>query len=80
MRNTLPPNDKPGKAARAPKGPKSCLNVPIYGHRDPRGPDNNLRVWVDAEDRLHLRLEKTSRCYKFAEVVNAASFVEIIAV
>lgn len=66
------------RGVRAPKSPKTSVNVPIYGRRDPRGPDNNLRVWLDADGRLHLRLEKTNRCYQFSEIINTQGAVEII--
>lgn len=62
-----------------PRG-KTCVNIPILGHRDPRGPDNNVRVWVDDEDQLHIRVEKTYRCYQYKETIITDSFVEIIAV
>ncbi len=77
--NTLPLEDKCGKQAKAPRGLRSCLNIPVLGHRDPRGPDNNIRIWVDANDRLHIRVEKTDRCYKFERVLNERGFVEVIA-
>jgi hypothetical protein len=53
--------------------------IKIWGHRDPRGPDNNVYVWVDDDDKLHIRVWKTDRCYKFEEVLNEDGFVEIIA-
>lgn len=81
MNSDLPPNERPfPKGVRAPRSPRTCVNVPIFGHRDPRGPDNSLRVWVDADDRLHIRLEKTMRCYKFAHCINERGYVEIIAI
>lgn len=76
----LPPLDRTySKPLRAPKGYNSCLNLPVFGHRDPRGPDNNIRVWVDKSDHLHIRVEKTNRCYKFKKIINAHNCVEIIA-
>lgn len=79
MTDNLPMTDRPGKAIRAPKGKTACINVPVVGKRDPRGPDNNIRVWVDAQDRLHIRIEKTSRCYKFDRLINAPGYVQLVA-
>lgn len=76
----LPIHDLPKTPIRAPKGKNCCANVPVFGHRDPRGPDNNIRVWVDTADRLHIRIEKTDRCYKFHRVINTHCCVEVIAV
>ena len=75
--DTLPDKERITKPIK-PRG-KTCVNIPILGHRDPRGPDNNVRVWIDDEDHLHIRVEKTHRCYHFAEMINAEGFVEIIA-
>lgn len=61
-----------------PRG-RTCVNIPILGHRDPRGPDNNIRVWVDDNDHLHIRVEKTQRCYKFRQMIDEQEYVEIIA-
>ena len=79
MKSVLPPNERLGPAIRAPRSHKTCVNVRIYGHKDPRGPDNNLRVWCDEDGKLHVRLEKTDRCYKFVECINTDGFVEIVA-
>ena len=61
-----------------PRG-KECVNIPILGHRDSRGPDNNVRVWVDSDDKLHIRVEKTNRCYQFEKVLEYEGYVEVIA-
>jgi len=58
---------------------KTCVNIPIVGQRDPRGSDNNVRCWVDENDKLHIRVEKTDRCYKFSKVIEHNGFVEVIA-
>lgn len=60
----LPDKERYVKSVRPRK--KECVNIPILGHRDPRGHDNNVRVWVDETDRLHIRIEKTNRCYQDA--------------
>ena len=78
-RSRLPPNERTVKGHKAPRGHKTALNIPIYGHKDPRGPDNNIRVWCDEEDKLHIRIEKTNRCYQFKACHNEHDYVEIIA-
>lgn len=77
--NSLPETEKLyARAIRAPRS-KACINVRILGHRDPRGPDNNVRVWVDEKDQLHIRIEKTNRCYKYHKTINTEGYVEVIA-
>lgn len=52
--------------------------IVVFGHRDPRGPDNNVYLWVDKDDQLHIRILKAERCYKFKEMVDTPTYVEII--
>ena len=73
----LPIKERITKHVRPRKN--ECVNIPILGHRDPRGPDNNVRVWVDEKDKLHIRVEKTDRCYRYERTILGESFVEIIA-
>ena len=73
----LPDKERVVKGIK-PRG-RTCLNIPIVGHRDPRGPDNNIRVWVDEDDKLHIRVEKTHRCYGFEKVEETDGYVEVIA-
>jgi len=73
----LPEKEKVVKHIK-PRG-KQCVNIPILGHRDPRGPDNNVRVWVDDQDKLHIRTEKTYRCYQFEQVIETNGYIEVIA-
>jgi hypothetical protein len=63
---------------KAPRGGHK-KEIRVLGHRDPRGPDNNIFIWVDKEDKLHIQLYKTDRCYKFLELVETGSVVELIA-
>ena len=76
---TMLPDNEICKLIRAPKRKNTCVNICVLGHRDPRGPDNNIRVWVDKDDQLHIRVEKTYRCYGFTKMVNESGYVEIIA-
>lgn len=64
--------------AKAPRT-KMAKEIKILGHRDPRGPDNSVFVWVDAQDQLHIKVWKADRCYKFKEVVEGDNYVEIVA-
>lgn len=76
---SLPPPIKTKQIkVRATKrsGTKEIL---VFGQRDPRGPDNNIHIWVDEKDRLHIRVQKTDRCYSFEQLVNEAGYVEIVA-
>lgn len=58
---------------------KICVNIPIFGQKDPRGPDNNIRCWVDSNRKLHIRVEKTNRCYAFEKVEETEGYIEVIA-
>lgn len=61
------------KVTRKPK------DIQITGQKDPRGPDNTLRVWICEKGKLHLRLKKpTLRCYAFEELIENADFIEIV--
>jgi hypothetical protein len=55
-----------------------ATNIAVVGNRDPRGADNNIRVWLDADDCLHIRVEKAHRCYSFARLVNTNTYIEVI--
>ena len=77
METQLPEKERIARYVR-PRG-KECVNIPVLGHRDPRGPDNNIRVWVDDTDRLHIRVQKTERCYRFETMIDTDGFVEIVA-
>jgi hypothetical protein len=62
---------------KAPR--KGVVDIKILGHRDPRGPDNNVYVWVDETDQLHIRILKAQRCYTFKEVLMGQDWLEIVA-
>jgi len=72
------PDPKP-KLIRAPRRKGQCREIRILGHRDPRGPDNSVSVWIDDADRLHIRVLKADRCYRFCEMLDTEGFVEIVA-
>jgi hypothetical protein len=55
------------------------IEVLVLGKRDPRGPDNNILIWVDDTDRLHIRVWKTNRCYEFEKVIETRHRIEVIA-
>jgi hypothetical protein len=77
-------SDYPPETSRKPTkvrvtkrtGPKEIL---VFGQRDPRGPDNNIHIWVDKDDKLHIRVQKTDRCYSFEQMIDERGYVEIIA-
>ena len=74
---SLPEKERYVKVIK-PRG-KECINIPVMGHRDPRGPDNNIRIWVDENDKFHIRVEKTNRCYQFEKVIECDGYIEIVA-
>lgn len=69
-----------GKTMRvvAPRGANKAREIVVLGHRDPRGPDNNILVWVDENDKLHIRVLKADRCYRFEQMIDTPAFVEIV--
>jgi hypothetical protein len=67
-----------GKVLKA--RPSSVLMIPVIGEKDPRGPDNNIRVWIDPKaGTLHIRVVKTDRCYKYMKTIVEDGYVEIVA-
>lgn len=55
------------------------LKIKVCGQRDPRGPDNDIQVWLDEFDQLHIRVGKYNRCYQHKETINENNFVEVVA-
>jgi len=56
------------------------VKINITGHRDPRGPDNGLLVFVDPDDdTLHIIVPKADRCYKFDRYIDHGGAIEFIA-
>lgn len=54
--------------------------VRVLGRKDPRGPDNNIQIWIDADTQeLHIRVWKCNRCYAFKEVIEESGFIEVVA-
>jgi len=76
----LPPIDRERlkNVSVSPRYP--AVNIKVYGDKDRRGPDNNIRVWLDKEGRLHIRVEKAKRCYQFAGMYDCDGFVELVQV
>ena len=77
MKSILPEKERVTKPIIVNK--TTCVNIPIIGKRDPRGADNNVRVWLDEKDQLHIRVEKTDRCYQYKETITEEGYVEIVA-
>ena len=63
---------------RAPKKKGTPKEIAVLGHRDPRGADNIISVWVDEDDKLHIRVLKADRCYRFEQVIETAGYVEVV--
>jgi hypothetical protein len=58
---------------------KTVKEINITGRRDPRGPDNTIKVWLDKDDKLHIQVQKPIvRCYPFKKVIENDSFIEVI--
>jgi hypothetical protein len=67
-----------GEKVVAVRAKRIVTNIAITGQRDPRGPDNNIRVWIDNKDQLHIQVLKAERCYFFKKMINDNGYVEII--
>jgi hypothetical protein len=53
--------------------------IVVFGARDPRGPDNNILIWVDkTDDTLHILVPKAVRCYTFSHMVDYGAYVEFV--
>lgn len=78
--STLPPPRKTRASQVRVTKRSGMKEILVFGQRDPRGPDNNIYIWVDEQDRLHIQVLKAQRCYKFAEMKDGPGSVEIIAV
>ena len=58
--------------------PKRLTEIKVFGNRDPRGPDNNIYVWLDEKDRLHIRVLKADRCYRYMQFKNEDGYTETV--
>lgn len=76
-----PPFTHDNKLVR--NAPRPRLNRPVEirvcGRRDPRGPDNSVFIWLDEDDKLHITVYKTKRCYSFERVDETAGYVDLVA-
>ncbi len=64
------------KVIRAAKKPKIIY---VVGQKDPRGPDNSIKIFIDDKGRLVIEIEKPGlRCYPFSHIEETASHVRII--
>lgn len=68
------------RVLRATAKPGKLVEIKVYGDRDPRGPDNNIFIWVDKDDRLHIRVLKAERCYRYSHGFNEDGFFETVQV
>lgn len=59
----------------SPRTQGGGLNIAITGNRDQRGSDNNIFVWIDENDHLHIAIEKADRCYSFLKVEETPGYV-----
>lgn len=55
-----------------------AVDIGILGNRDPRGLDNTVSIWLDDKDKLHIRVLKADRCYKFSRVEETNGYIEIV--
>lgn len=69
-------NRKPIVVKLRPNNPKAT--VVVFGNRDPRGYDNKIEIWLDEEDKLHIQVMKPDLCYRFKEVKESPSYIEVI--
>lgn len=53
-------------------------DIAVIGDRDQRGYDNLITVWLDKDDRLHIKVMKPDLCYRFKEVVETDGYIEVI--
>lgn len=58
--------------------PGRPVDIKITGNRDPRGTDNNVLVWLDENDNLHISIFKAERCYKFTRVIDHYGAIEVV--
>ena len=71
-------NKKPLLARVSPRYPEMIVNV--MGARDPRGYDNQITIFLDKEDKLHIRVYKAYRCYSYSHVEETNGYIEVIQV
>lgn len=55
-----------------------AVNIKVYGEKDRRGPDNNVRIWISEDRALHIRVEKANRCYSFKKIIETQGYIEVI--
>lgn len=74
---SLPDPKRQIRVRVTPRSPS--VEIKVIGNRDPRGADNNVFIWLDTDDdTLHIAVCKADRCYKFREVIDHGSVVEIV--
>lgn len=61
---------------KATKKPKF---ITVTGQKDPRGPDNTIKIWIDSEGNLRIRVQKPSlRCYQYSHTEENSDAITII--
>jgi len=67
------------KIQRCRVRPGKPVEIKVTGDRDQRGPDNSVMLWVDEDDKLHIRTWKADRCYQFDKVIENDGCIEVVA-
>jgi hypothetical protein len=61
------------------KANKKPKYINVTGQKDPRGPDNTIKVWINESGQLCIEVGKpTVRCYPFSHVEENASSITVI--
>jgi hypothetical protein len=61
------------------KATKKPKYINITGAKDPRGPDNTIKIWLDESGRLVIQVDKpVLRRYPFSHVNDTPAFIQVI--
>lgn len=61
------------------KANKKPKYINVLGKKDPRGPDNTIKIWLDEQGRLCIKVDKPYlRCYPFSHVEDKADSITVI--
>lgn len=67
------------KTIQVPRGGRA-FDLRLIGHKDRRGLDAHVFIWVDEDGKLHIRATKPGACYQFEETIEEQGYVEIVSV